>query len=458
VQEFLSEGFSILFKSLPLAGVILITSSEHISHCWGQVLSNPKTYPNPETFWAKECHCPRCRKFDSTTVISSIITQIYESIHSVNKHAKVVAWDWSWNMHDKPPYKKISTMLPQDVILMGDFERGGTIKRFCRRRTVEEYSLIYHGPSQRFRAKARWTQRLNRPLWARFQINTTHELATIPNLPLMVSLYRKFRFLRQVGANGFMGCWNFACYPDTLNTFAANMLCKKAVETNETKWLASLSRQYFGPQVDSGLVVKSWYGFDRACHYYPIGGSNDFLYFSPVNEALTYPFVLNFKGISMLGSWIRHDFTDRLEDTATSYSLQEIADSFGKLSVAWANALIVYKKALITSYATERMQREFGVAKIIGGVFQSTHNIYRWYLVRKRRKTIRLDATEEEIIRNELNNVQSVLPFVEADPRAGFHQEPQWQMFDSDRMRKKIQSLSEMLSSSGKISVTCKKY
>ena len=99
-----------------------------------------------------------------------------------------------------------------------------------------------------------------------------------------------------------------------------------------------------------------------------------------------------------------------------------------------------------TPNANERMQREFGVAKIIGAAFQSTYHIYQWYVIRKRRKSTILNAAEKDIVQNELTNVQSALPFVEADSRAGFHQEPQWQMFDPDRMRQKIQLLSEMLS------------
>ena len=444
VQDHLREGFSSLFKKLPLAGAILITSSEHVSNCWAHVLSNTKAYPNPETFWAKECRCPRCSKQSPAEVISSLITLIYDSIHSVNKRAKVVAWDWSWNMHCNPPYKEIITLLPKEVVLMGDFERGGKIKRLGKANIVEEYSLIYHGPSPRFKSKANYVLKHHRPLWARFQVNTTHELATVPNLPMIVSLYRKIKFLRESRASGFMGCWNFACFTNTLNTFAVKELCGKKFEDNEKKCLAGLATKYFGTQVDSNLAVKAWYGFDRACRHYPIGGNNNFLYFSPVNEALSYPLVLDFKGVPMGGSWLKHEFGDRLEDTALTYSLEAIAESFGKLSSSWSIALHIYERALAAEKSNERMREELGVAKIIGGTFRSTYNIYRWYILRRRKKTKRLSAGELNIIADELCNLQGTLPYVEADQRAGFHQEPQWRMFDPDSIRQKISSLSKM--------------
>jgi hypothetical protein len=444
VQDHLRDGFSTLFKRVPLAGAILITSSEHVSNCWAHVLSNAKTYPNPETFWAKECHCPRCSKYSPAEVISSIITLIHDSIRSVNKNAKVAAWDWSWNMHFKPPYEEISKLLPKDVILMGDFERGGKVKRLNKTQIVEEYSLVYHGPSPRFKSKAEYTLKQKRPLWARFQINTTHELATISNLPMIVSLYQKFKFLRQSKASGFMGCWNFACCTNTLNTFAVKELCGSKFDNNEKKWLTGLAKKYFGSQVDSDSVVKAWYGFDRASQYYPIGGNNNFLYFSPVNEALSYPLVLDFKKVPMGGSWMKHEFGDRLEDTALTYSLDEIAESFGKLASAWSKALALYKKALDSDSSNARMRQEFGVAKIIGGVFQSTHNIYKWYIIRKGKRTNKIGTAERDILANELENIKSVLPFVEADSRAGFHQEPQWQMFDHDSIKRKIEILHNM--------------
>jgi hypothetical protein len=443
VKDYLHDGFSTLYKKLPLAGAILITSSEHVSNCWAHVISNPKTYPNPEKFWAKKCHCPRCSQLSPEEVLSSIINLIHNSIHSVNKKAQLVAWDWSWNMHFKPPYNELIKLLHKDVVLMGDFERGGKITRANKTKLVEEYSLIYHGPSPRFQSKAKYTLNNNRKLWSRFQVNTTHELATIPNLPMIVSLYRKFKFMRQSKVSGFMGCWNFGCFTNTLNTFAVKELCSK-FDSDEKRWLTNFAKKYFGTRIDSDSIVKAWYGFDNACKYYPIGGNNNFLYFSPVNEALSYPLVLDFKGIPMGGSWIKHEFGDRLEDTALTYSLEEITDLFGKMSAKWSEALAVYEKAFDSDKSNIKTRQEFCLAKIIGGIFQSTHNIYKWYLLRKSNRTDKISSKEKDIILNEVANLKSVLPFVENDPRAGFHQEAQWQMFDAASIKRKIKILNKI--------------
>ena len=310
--------------------------------------------------------------------------------------------------------------------------------------------MIYHGPSTRFKTKVNYALKNKRSLWARFQINTTHELATVPNMPMIVSLYNKFKFMNDSKVSGFMGCWNFACYPLTLNTFAASQLsCGKFID-DEKKWLADLAKKYFGSRIDLNSIVKAWYGFDRACKYYPIGGNNDFLYFSPVNEALSYPLVLDFKGIRMGGSWIKHDFCDRLEDTAITYSLKEIKESFGKLSKAWAKALTYYQKAFDSDSSNARMRQEYGVAKIIGASFRSTFNIYKWYILRKNKNDLGINETEFKILSDELQNLKEILPYVEADTRCGFHQEAQGYMFDKSSIRKKIELLLQGVSNNSK--------
>jgi hypothetical protein len=249
--------------------------------------------------------------------------------------------------------------------------------------------------------------------------------------------------MRLSKVSGFMGCWNFGCYTRTLNTAAVKDLCDE-FEGNEEVWLKKFAKKYFGGGVDSDSIVKAWYGFDNACKYYPIGGNNNLLYFSPVNEALSYPLVFDFKGIPMVGSWMKHEFGDRLEDTALTYSLDEITDLFGKMSEKWSDALAIYEKALDSDKSNIKMRQEFGLAKIIGGIFQSTHNIYKWYLLRKGKRTNKINPAEENIILNEIDNLKSVLPYVEREPRAGFHQEAQWQMFDTAGVKRKIKMLNKI--------------
>ncbi len=433
VQDFLQDGFYTLFKKAHLAGTMLITASEHVSHCWGHVLTNPN-FPCPESFWAHECQCPRCSQRDPVSIISEIIHTIHRGVKEAQPKARIVAWDWSWNMYVDPPYRKLIDRLPDDVILMGDFERGGKTIQNGKPRMVEEYSLAYPGPSPRFRGEVNYIKG-KRPIWAKLQVNTTHELATVPNLPLVVSLYRKFRYLRQARAGGYMATWNFACEPKTLNIFAVDMLSKEPAIPTQWDWLKSLAERYFGPRVDVAGIVRAWCGFFRAFRSFPINGFL-FVYWSPINYSLVYPLSLKFKGRPMGICCVKPEvYGDRLEDSFGSLTLTEIVNLLGNLSRTWADAVRIYERALQPVDSQPRSRQEFAVAKVASGCFRSTFNIYRWYQSRKKRQNVAINAKEREIIHDEIANLEEVLPFVGVHPLIGYHQECQSYFFTAQEIQ-----------------------
>ena len=439
VREYLTQGFAQLVDLAPLRGIILTTTSEQISNCWAHVLSNPSSYPDPEEFWASQCRCPRCSKRSPLDVISEILEIIYSSVKSTCPETKIVAWDWSWNMHFEPPYKNIIQKLPADMILMGDFERGGTVEHQGKTRLVEEYSLVYSGPSDRFDGEVKLTSS-NRNMFAKLQINTTHELATVPNLPLMISLYRKLSYLKEACIKGVMASWNFGLFTDTLNLFAFNKFCKQSTQGHERDCLKSLAVDYFGNNVDADATVDAWYAFQNAVQYYPING-NKFVYFSPVNYALSFPLKAEFTGIPMGISCFLPKGSDRLEDSLGSYTLKEVIDLLGKLTTEWFNACNLYKQALSSADNIENKEKEFGVAFTAGCCFRSTHNIYRWYQQRNGKPTKELTGNDIQIINDEIGNLERALPFIEADERLGYHQECNSYMFSSVEIKNKIYDL-----------------
>ena len=442
VQNYLKDGFVQLFTAIPLSGVILITSSEQVSNCYAHILSNPANYKDPEAFWNRECKCQRCRNRKAVDVISEIITNINSSITKVRPNAKTIAWDWSWNMHCRPPYSAITDKLPRDIIVMADFERGGKITRLQKQRNVEEYSLAYPGPSPRFKKHSAKTTKTH-PLFAKLQINTTHELATAVNLPMVVSLYRKIKYLRDNGCSGTMACWNFACEPDTLNVSAVNDLCVRKKIPQEKIWLSELARSYFGKNLNPDDIVRCWYAFHNAMQSYPLSGCK-FLYWSPMNYAVAYPLKQQFEGKPMGPSWLGHKWGDRIEDTFGDFSLTEIVKLLQSLQKHWLNAVGLYESALSGSAETAT-HNEIASAKFAGCCFRSCWNIYRWYQIHKNSRQSAFTTREVSIIKDELENIEPVLSCLNTDPRLGFHQEGQCYMLDAKSVRRKIKDLKQKL-------------
>jgi hypothetical protein len=441
VQSYLREGFREIFSVTEPAGVILITSSEQINNCWAHVLSDPKNYPCPEKFWAAKCHCPRCSERSPAEVISEVVNLVHAGVNESSHPGKVVAWDWSWNMHCKPPYKPISDRINPDVILMGDFERGLHVKRLGKERIMEEYSLVCPGPSKRFKSKVK-SYAKEREIFAKLQINTTHELATVPNLPLVVSLFRKFKYMNDNGVTGTMASWNFALFPDTLNVYAVNKWAKLRKNTDERSALLKLAQDYF--EADKRLaekIVDCWYGFKRAAQNYPVDGYI-FLYWSPINYALAYPLKDEFENKPMGPSWEGHKWGDRLEDTLGIYSMSEMVKLLCKLSCSWQKVQGKYQAALKDCDNSERSQKELAAAGVAGCIFRSTYNIYLWYHLKKNKCG---QAGEEAVIADEIENLQNALSYIGDDERFGYHQEPQIYIFDKKMIQSKLDNLRDRI-------------
>jgi hypothetical protein len=437
IQRFLEDGFYTLFRQANPAGVILITASEHPHHCWSHALTNPR-HPCPDAFWPKKISCPRCTRQGPVNVITDIINRIHAGVKAARPQAQVVAWDWDWNMYENPPYRKIINRLSEDIVLMGDFERGTKIRRLGKTRVVEEYSLVVPGPSPRFKAKVNFVGS-RRKIWAKLQINTTHELATVPNLPLPVSLYRKFKYLRQAKASGYMATWNFGCAPDTLNAFAVKKLSAGKIPS-ERKWLRELATDYFGPGADAEKIVECWYAFQRAGRYFPHSGKL-LLYFTPINYALAYPLKTRFENKPMGPSWRKHVFGDRLEDHTETYTFSQLVELLGKLSTAWQTAVDAYDQALTCADNLLHKNKELGVARVIACNYRSLYHIYRWYGSVKIKKEKPLNPSNVNILRDEIDNLRQALPWIDADRRLGFHGEAQTYMFESRIINHKLRML-----------------
>lgn len=436
VQDYLKNGFTELAGNIDLQGIVLITASEHINNCWAHVLTKPENFDSAEDFWLKQCQCPRCRTRKPAEVIAEIIRLIHDGLRSgKNAKAKLVAWDWSWNMNANPPYNDIVNRLPEEVVLMGDFERGGKINRLGREVTVEEYSLMYSGPSERF-TKEVSAYAADREMFARFQLNTTHELGTVSSLPMIVSLYRKLKYLLQHNIAGAMMCWNFATETETLNVFALKYF-REHYEENEERWLEGLAAAYFGKQAKE--AVLAWKLFHEAGAEYPLNG-NKFVYFSPVSYALGYDLKPHFAAAAMGSCDSREPHGDRLEESYGSFTLQEIITLLENLAAKWKKACAQYEKAAGPHV-------EINNAWAAYHCFRSTRNIYQWYRYRKPNQDKPVSNEGRQIIEDEIENLQAALKVLAKDNRLGFHQEARMYLFNTEIVNAKIVKLKKMLAS-----------
>ena len=433
VQAWLKNAATALFRALPdLGGWFLITASEHHTHCYSHCFGAAR---------GAKPDCPRCADRSASNVTAEVIRLLRDGTRAASPTAHCLAWNWSWECLEPDPQPRLVAQLPKDMVILADFERGGWMTMpGGRQKWMDEYSLSYAGPTARFIRLRDEAWRHGLAVMAKLQIGTTHELATVPNLPLIDNLYEKLVRCEAAGVTGILATWNFG-NAFSLNTAAVGKFSRDDDRPGPRLFVERLAAEHF-PGADAGKVGEAVERFSATMRHYPF--SIPLLYSGPVNYALAYPLTLKPLSKKKMGrSWIMDERGDDLADSLTVFGLEDTVRLFTTMAAEWQDGVAVIEAALAGCAAPEA-RRELGVARIIGLVFRSTANVYRTYALRRdwpRNRHRQFRA----IVKDEIVVLEAALPLVEADPRLGFHAECQGYMFTPALIRKKLAGLRRAL-------------
>lgn len=439
VRDYLRRAFQSLTAQLPgLGGYIFITASEYPAHCWsrrGRVIDEA----GHEHF--AERTCPRCKDRRPEEVVVELLATIRAGVRAVAPALPIVCWNWSWRMYIDPPYREIVEHLPDDLIVMADFERGGYEERLGHlRHFVDEYSLSYAGPSELFRGIEEIAEAAGRPMMAKLQLGATHELASVVSLPLLGNIFKKADYLRRRSFAGFMGCWNFG-NEQSANTAGFNFFLTPEAAAAEDEALEQFAARYF-PGCRPELVRAAWQIFGRAMKHYPF--DIPYLYMGPTNYAIgLIPHPAPLTGRSVGRSWLNDERGDTMDRCFGAFSFDESAQGFADLVPIWAEG-VAQLRAGLEDVDTPAAAAEYGNAEVCLGCFASTDLFFRFTRLRRAWSDDLLPAYRE-LAAAELDNLRRLLPFIERDPRQGFHIEAHAHQFNADMIRQKIAELEQQL-------------
>jgi len=442
VRRFLHEAAETLARRLPgLGGLITITASEHISHCFSHYHTTGKG-----NGWSKGAGqplgCERCQTRQPRDVVIEILTSLSDGLKAAGKGTKLVAWNWSWSFYEPEPQAAIIRRLPRDIILMAGFERGDTKTILGKKRKIDEYSLSFAGPSKRFVKSYREARKRGLRVMAKLQFATTHELATVPNLPLVGSLYEKAKAMRRLRVGDYLGCWNFGNML-SVNTTAMNHFLNARRLPPRDRALRQFAADYF-PGCAPRTVAAAWEQFGKAMDYYPF--DIPFMYHSPLNYALQHPIQPGpLTGVPVGRSWLRDERGDELSASIQAYTLAEIIKGLGELWRRWAVGVALLEEGLRDCDHPHAVE-ERTTARVVGHCFRSGWNVYRAYKLRKNWKGAHR-AKLKAIAADEREHLADALPLVAGDDRQGFHSEAQHRMFTPAGIRRKIKQLDRLLHS-----------
>ena len=430
-----------LAGALPgLGGVILITASEYPAHCYSH---RHKVNPAP---WAPLIECPRCKEREPWEVAAELVRLMRDGVRDVSQSIDVIAWNWGWGSYLPPPCRELVEALPQDVILMADFERGGHMDLPARPHfPINEYSLLYGGPSELCRGSHDVARARGMRVMSKLQLGTTHELATVVSLPLLGSVYDKALYHRRHPGCGYMGCWNFGNMTSA-NTTGFNYFLDAECPADKQAALERFAARYF-EGCSARLVAEAWELFDAAMQYFPF--TIPFLYNGVHSHALAYgeiyrpgPLRGEPAGCSYLNLGGRRgdDLSASVEADGGEFSLDETIERLGKLAVLWEVGVGRLKEGL--KGCDER--HELGNAIIVGALWRSAENAYKTYRLRKNWSDAKR-AELSHVIKDELAAVGTAMPWVEKDPRQGHHGEAQQRFFSPGSMAEKMATLEKRL-------------
>lgn len=399
VQDYLVEATATLFKNAPgLAGIILITASENPTNCYS-LTRHPK--------------CPCCLRETGPETIVQVIRLMNEGARSVAPDARVIAWDWSWEIVENDPQEKIINGLPSDVTLMVDFERGTVIEREGVKSTVEEYSLSVVGPSPRAAAHIRLGKARGMDVMAKIQVGNTWELGLIPYIPVEQLVTRKFEAMRAAGISGAMESWTLGGYPSENWDVAEPFYRDHPVDANEN--LETVAASLYGPKA-AKHVVRAWQSFSDAFHQYPF--SDSVVYSSVVQCGPAGLLYFNPSGLTprIMNSYDNLDWTQ-------PFGPKIVAAVFEKMAAGWYEGLKELESNMkdVPAAYHDRAMKDLRICRAIGLYFRSIANQIRFHASRERWKgSLKGMEAMSSLVRDELNIARQFYAICSQDSRVGF--------------------------------------
>jgi hypothetical protein len=452
VLAYLEEGMTYLFSHVPeLTGSILISASEYPSHCWCHV--RPNAEGGLEKFVEDGMLCERCVDRDPRDIVAEVLSTLHRGMKRAKPDAELIAWNWSWNMYEPDPQPELLSKLPDDVIVMGDFERGMPTRALDMEYRNEEYSLKLIGPSERFEGVLHHQRQNGMPTYAKLQMGTTHENGTVPYLPVLQSLGKKHRVLAELGVTGMMTCWNFGNMV-CIATEAANAFCWTPQDDPVEAVLTRVASRHVGKAV-APVLVGAWQTmFEGLVEAFP--GTNPLTYYSPMTRGPAFPWTFDRVNEIFPPSWLTvpDARADDMKNWLSVFGPHGVRRCMKRLDECWSKAISNLESALGSARGSGQiaLRLEIGVAKMCVIQFRSTEGIIDFLTARDgfldsdddRVKSECLDRLERAV-RRERQNALDALPLVDADPRLGFHAEGHTYLFNRELIEVKIRQLDEML-------------
>lgn len=427
-RQYIYESVKDLFTQVPeLGGILNISYGERPTTC----LSSANVVNESPV------RCPRCAAVPKWEILSRSLNAMRRGMP---ESAQLISWLYMARPTSRSEWVfQIAEHTPENVILQYNLESNGTKMQLGKPRKGGDYWLSYTGPSQDFRQIAGRAAEAGTALSAKIQVGCSHEVATVPFVPVPGLLYRKYREMKLCGVSSVMQCWYFGNYPGLMNRAAGMLAREDFANSDEDDFLVRLARPEWGEKAPA--VAAAWKMFGDAYENYPL--DNMMQYYGPMHSGVVWPLFPEVALKPLAPTW-KPDFGysgDVIGECLGNHTLEEAVILAGRMADGWEKALKLWQSC--------GSHPDIDVAEALSIQFRSASDILSFYLLREEliagtRPAAALDAMEK-IVRREIRNSERLIPLCKADSRLGFHSEAESHQYDPGRLHWRISQLKNLL-------------
>ena len=381
---------------------------------------------------------------------TSLARAFVDGMRSVAPGAKFLSWFYH---PQKSPERAgwvedCARKVPDGATLVYNFESGSERMQCGRVRRGGDYWLSIPGPAAPFHGVAAAGRAVGCRVGAKIQVSCSHEIATLPYVPVPALLYRKYRAMHDEGVESVLQCWFFGGSPGLMNR-AAGELSRSDFSESEDEFLLRLARRDW--RDDARVVVGLWQSFSDAYAEYPL--SNPVQYYGPFHASCTWDLLPDVTMRSLARTW-RPDAEpsgDLVGEALEDFSLDDICTQAVRMCEPLERHSVAEALAALSArhVGSPARLRDIGIMKAMRNLFIGGRDALVFYLARRdgifasrvdrdNVRALRETAKMREAIDRAESLTKEMMELCRADERIGYHPEAERCQFTPETLERRL--------------------
>ena len=436
VRRYYTETVKTIFHRVPdLKGMVVIYDSEGFWY----------TGSSGRSLLEKYKECPRCPRFSQQEIAAQLLTTLDQAMHEAGGPDKELI---AWNYNVKSQWiLKLIPMLPHDVIIQGDFDKGMIAEKDGIRNRTEDYNISNLGPPELFVDEYQVAHEHGIQVMAKTEHAISQEFIFVPYIPCLGQQYRRIEKMRGYDLKGWFGNWNHYGYTPSLPAVLINRMSFDPAPTEEGM-LQELAVREFGSRA-APYVIRAWHDYSQGIREYPYSDPVARTP-GPIQKGASQPLFLNpdVKGFGPWRSW-QNDL-----NWTKPWGPKMTAKYLGRLEQLYVKGNAELKSAEVVAPASYRpaIDAEWRVGRTIQSSVETALHLIDWvqtrnafYAARSASQRQKSAAKLEAIAFAERDNAQRILPLLDSDSRLGFAAVGDGGLFTPALVRWKVGEVDDIL-------------